>query len=70
MEIRRIEGEERHTPIIAMTAGAMVGDEEKCLAAGMVAYISKPVRAEGLADILARSLSPSLEFPSNTARLE
>jgi two-component system sensor histidine kinase/response regulator len=48
----RIRDRERSTggrmPIVAMTAGAMQGDEEKCLQAGMDAYISKPVRAEEL----------------------
>jgi CheY-like chemotaxis protein/HPt (histidine-containing phosphotransfer) domain-containing protein len=54
MEIRRLEPAGRHIPIIAMTAGAMAGDEEKCLAAGMDAYISKPVNAQALAAILGR----------------
>ena len=52
--IRALDGPAARTPIVAMTAGAMKGDEEKCLAAGMNAYISKPIRIEDLAQAVQR----------------
>jgi two-component system, sensor histidine kinase and response regulator len=41
--IRINEGSFRHTPIVAMTAGARQEDQDRCLEAGMDAYVSKPV---------------------------
>jgi two-component system sensor histidine kinase/response regulator len=55
--IREAEaGSGRHLTIIAMTAHSMAGDRERCLAAGMDGYLSKPIRSGDLYALLDREL--------------
>jgi len=56
--IRKREGADRHTPIIALTAGAMVKDRERCVQAGMDDYLSKPFRPAQLEELLVTYLGP------------
>jgi signal transduction histidine kinase/CheY-like chemotaxis protein len=55
--IRELEQEHGgHTPIVAMTANAMIGDREKCLEVGMDNYISKPVKPTELYEVIEQYL--------------
>jgi CheY-like chemotaxis protein/HPt (histidine-containing phosphotransfer) domain-containing protein len=56
-EIRKTEGSERHTPIIALTAAILPEDRERCARAGMDDYLSKPVGPADLAAVLERWLA-------------
>jgi two-component system, sensor histidine kinase and response regulator len=56
--IRQREAEiQRHVPIVAMTAHAMVGDRERCLSSGMDDYLSKPIRARELLAVIERVIA-------------
>jgi CheY-like chemotaxis protein len=61
-EIRKAEqGRQDHLPVIAMTAHAMKGDREECLAAGMDDYIAKPINSEELRQVIERVMTARKE---------
>jgi two-component system sensor histidine kinase/response regulator len=59
----------KHMPIIAMTAHAMKGDRERCIAAGLDDYIAKPINRQELLDVIRRNRPPGshIQVPRTTA---
>jgi CheY-like chemotaxis protein/HPt (histidine-containing phosphotransfer) domain-containing protein len=66
--IRSVEGSAAgRTPIVAMTASAMISDQERCLEVGMDGYLSKPVRLADLAEQVDRWIRRELPSPAAEA---
>jgi PAS domain S-box-containing protein len=68
--IRQLEKGDRHVPIIALTAAAMKSDQERCLAAGMDDYISKPIDFTRLRRLLINLESGSQQHAIETTNAE
>jgi PAS domain S-box-containing protein len=66
--IRENEGEGERTPIIAMTAHALSGDRERCLAAGMDEYLTKPIDRQAVFTMLNRFVGGRLTEKAPMAR--
>ena len=58
-EIRRREQGGQHIPVIAITAHAMKGDRESCIAAGMDGYIAKPISRAELQEVIDQAMRVS-----------
>lgn len=72
-EIRNAQNGKSRVPIIALTANAMAGDRERCLAAGMDAYVAKPLSFRNLLTVLrenAPGLSEALSVQMQDSEIE
>jgi CheY-like chemotaxis protein len=65
--IREFEGGRRRTPIVALTANAMMGTLERCLEAGMDDYLTKPLDISRLQDVLDRFIGVRTDVPAPVA---
>ena len=67
--IRKLESSNRHVPIIAMTAEAIAGSRERCIAAGMDDFLSRPIKIQDLVDALDRRLQFNVRTSAESARI-
>jgi CheY-like chemotaxis protein len=64
LQTERAAGFDREIRIVAMTANAMAGDREQCLAAGMDDYVAKPLTPDSIRIVLQRHLGHSIAGPT------
>ena len=69
MTIRKLEGFSS-LPIIALTANTMQGDQEKCFAAGMNAFLAKPAKLQDLKEVLEKWLPQGSSTEQNPRTVE
>jgi CheY-like chemotaxis protein len=69
-KIERERGDGSHQTVIALTAHAMQGDQERCLAAGMDGFLAKPIGVRQIEEILQKYMGLRAEPPNSTAMIE
>ena len=64
------KGTGKHLPVVALTANAMIGDREKCIRSGMDDYLSKPIKADELMELITKYTAEEESEESNILKIE